>query len=95
MASEAYSRVYRLALWATLLLLVPSTFIGQESPNKTSGSIAAFMQELHNRGQFNGPSPVSDEKELAVRYKAVPGEILVIARPLSFFGRLLYPLMKG
>lgn len=54
MASEAYPRVYRLALCATLLLLVPSTFIGQESPNKTSGSIAAFMQELHDRGQFNG-----------------------------------------
>jgi hypothetical protein len=41
-----------------------------------------------------GPSPVSDEKKLAVRYKATPGEILVIARPLSFFERLLYPLTK-
>jgi hypothetical protein len=28
------------------------------------------------------------------RYKAIPGEILVIAEPLSFFERLLYPLMK-
>jgi hypothetical protein len=37
---------------------------------------------------------VSDEKKFAAHYKTAPGEILVIARPLSFFERLLYPLMK-
>jgi hypothetical protein len=36
----------------------------------------------------------TDEKKFAARYKAAPGEILVIARPLSFLERLLYPLMK-
>jgi len=37
---------------------------------------------------------VKVEKKFAARYKAAPGEILFIFRPLSFFERLLYPLMK-
>lgn len=44
------------------------------------------------REGINGPVPVKDEKKFAARYKAAPGEILVIARPLSFFERLLHPL---
>lgn len=46
------------------------------------------------REGIRGPVPVSDKNKFAASYKAVPGEILVIARPLSFFERLLYPLMK-
>jgi len=40
------------------------------------------------------PVPSSEEKKSAARYKAAPGEILIIARPLSFFERLFYPIMK-
>jgi hypothetical protein len=54
--------------------------------------ILASTEDLVREG-INGPLSVSDEKKFAARYKAVPGEILVIARPLSFFERLLYPLM--
>lgn len=46
------------------------------------------------REGIKGPVPVSDKKKFAAGYKAAPGEILVIALPLSFFERLLYPLMK-
>jgi hypothetical protein len=45
------------------------------------------------RGGINGPLPAKDKK-FAARYKAGPGEILFIFRPLSFFERLLYQLMK-
>jgi hypothetical protein len=55
--------------------------------------VIGSTEDLVRQG-INGPSPASDEKKLAVRYKATPGEILVIARPLSFFERLLYPLTK-
>jgi hypothetical protein len=55
--------------------------------------IIGSTEDLVREG-INGPSSVSDEKKLAVRYKADRGEILVIARPLSFFERLLYPLTK-
>jgi hypothetical protein len=41
-----------------------------------------------------GPLGGKDAKKFAARYKAAPGEILVIARPFSFFDRLLYPLTK-
>lgn len=55
--------------------------------------ILASTEDLVREG-INGPIAVSDEKKFAARYRAAPGEILVIARPLSFFERLLYPLMK-
>jgi hypothetical protein len=41
-----------------------------------------------------GPLGGKDAKKFASRYKAAPGEILVIARPFSFFDRLLYALTK-
>ncbi len=43
----------------------------------------------------NGPLPGSQSEHSAARIKAVPGEILFVARPLSFWERLLYPLVKG
>ena len=46
------------------------------------------------RDGISGPIPARDDKKLAARYKATPGEVLVIAEPLSFFERLLYPMMK-
>ena len=55
--------------------------------------ILASTEDLVREG-VNGPLSVSDEKKFAARYKTAPGEILVIAHPLSFFERLLYPLMK-
>ena len=40
-----------------------------------------------------GPVP-TDSKKSAALFKPAPGEILFVARPLSFFERLLYPIMK-
>lgn len=42
-----------------------------------------------------GPLPGGQSKKAATTLKAMPGEILFVARPLSFFERLLYPLEKG
>jgi hypothetical protein len=55
--------------------------------------ILGSTQDLVREG-ISGPIPPSNDKKLAAHYKASPGEILVIAEPLSFFERLLYPLMK-
>jgi hypothetical protein len=41
-----------------------------------------------------GPVQTTESKKSAVPYVAVPGEILFVDRPLSFFERLLYPIMK-
>jgi hypothetical protein len=40
-----------------------------------------------------GPVPETDSKTSGA-FKAVPGQLLFVARPLSFFERLIYPLMK-
>lgn len=64
-----------------------------ESRWKCGCLILGSTDDLVREG-INAPSPASDEKKLAVRHKAAPDEILVIAHPLSFFERLLYPLMK-
>jgi len=42
-----------------------------------------------------GPLPGGLPKPSAARINAVPGEILFVARPLSFWERLLYPFVKG
>jgi hypothetical protein len=42
-----------------------------------------------------GPLPAADEGKSAAPLKAPPGEILIVARPLSFWERLLYPFVKG
>ncbi len=55
--------------------------------------ILGSTEDLVREG-INGPVRVKVEKKFAARYKAAPGEILFIFRPLSFFERLLYPLMK-
>jgi hypothetical protein len=42
-----------------------------------------------------GPLAGAEPKKSAAPVKASPGEILFVARPLSFFERLLYPFVKG
>jgi hypothetical protein len=42
-----------------------------------------------------GPLPGGEPKKTTASLKAAPGEILFVARPLSFFERLLYPFVKG
>lgn len=39
-----------------------------------------------------GPIPATSRD--AAHLKAIPGEILIVARPLSFFERLVYPFVK-
>ena len=40
-----------------------------------------------------GPVPTTDSSTSA-RMRAVPGQVLFVARPLSFLERLIYPIMK-
>jgi hypothetical protein len=42
-----------------------------------------------------GPLPAADAGKSAAPFKAAPGEILFVARPLSFWELLLYPFVKG
>lgn len=42
-----------------------------------------------------GPVPTAKSENSATLFKVVAGEILFVARPLSFFERLLYPFLKG
>jgi hypothetical protein len=42
-----------------------------------------------------GPLPGDQSERSAARIIAMPGEILFVARPLSFWERLLYPFVKG
>lgn len=56
--------------------------------------ILGSAEDLVREG-ISGPIPSSDHKKPAARYKATPGEILVIAGPFSFLERLLYPADEG
>jgi hypothetical protein len=51
-------------------------------------------RELIQNG-FAGPDPVRGPTLPAGPVKANPGEIVFVARPLTFWGRLLYPFVKG
>jgi hypothetical protein len=42
-----------------------------------------------------GPVPETESRKSPASVKAVPGEILFVARPLSFLERLLYPFLKS
>lgn len=57
------------------------------------GSLAS-AGELVRNGIVSRRPPGGREKS-AVPVNAIPGEILFLARPLSFWMRLLYPLEKG
>ena len=55
--------------------------------------ILAVIQDLIQKGAVELPGGVS--KKSAASVKAAPGEIVFVARPLSFFERILYPFVKG
>jgi hypothetical protein len=55
-------------------------------------AILASTDDLAKKGIVM-PVATKDANKFAL-YKAAPGEILVIVRPLSFFERFLYQLMK-
>lgn len=55
-------------------------------------AVFGATQDLLQKGLL-GPQPGAASKKVDVTAK--PGEILFLARPLTFFERLLYPLVKG
>lgn len=55
--------------------------------------ILASTDDLIGKG-IAGPVPTSGSATSAALFKAVPGQILLVARPLSFWERLIYPLEK-
>jgi hypothetical protein len=55
-------------------------------------SVFAATQDVVQNGIVE--SPAVPKKSAAAPVKAVPGEIVFVARPLSFLERLLYPIMK-
>jgi hypothetical protein len=50
-------------------------------------------QDLIQKG-FVGPQPSAKSHKSDPSVKAAPGEILILAGPMSFFEGLLYPLLK-
>jgi len=56
--------------------------------------VLAATGDVIQKGIF-GPLPGGESKKPTASLKAVPGEILFAAHPLSFFERLLYPFVKG
>lgn len=56
--------------------------------------VLVATEELTRDGVV-GPLPAADAGKFAAPFKAAPGEILFVARPLSFWERLLYPFVKG
>jgi hypothetical protein len=56
-------------------------------------SLLATTRDLIQKGIVE-PKPGPESKKSAVLAKAEPGEILILARRLTLFERLLYPLMK-
>ena len=57
-------------------------------------SVLVATDELVRNG-IVGPLPGAGSGSRTASLKAVPGEILFVARPLSFWERLLYPFVKG
>lgn len=57
-------------------------------------SALVTTQDLIQKGIL-GPQPDHESTQSATQVKAEPGELLFVARPLTFFERLLYPLVKG
>jgi hypothetical protein len=56
--------------------------------------VVGVTQDLIQKG-IVGPQPSAKSEKSDAAIKAVPGEILILARPLSFLERLFYPFMKG
>jgi hypothetical protein len=51
-------------------------------------------QKYSSKSRLNSGPVQTTESKSAFPFVAVPGEIPFVARPLSFFERLLYPIMK-
>jgi hypothetical protein len=56
--------------------------------------VMGVTQDLIQKG-IVGPQPSAKSGKSDAAIKAVPGEILILARPFSFLERLLYPFVKG
>lgn len=56
--------------------------------------VVASTEDVIQKG-IVGVLPTGESKKSTAALKAAPGEILIVARPLSFFERLLYPFVKG
>lgn len=55
--------------------------------------VMSATQDLIQKGIVGPqPGPKQDNSDSAV--KVAPGEVIVLTRPMSFFERVLYPLMK-
>lgn len=57
-------------------------------------NVLAVTQDVMQKGILNSTASDSESKRSPDLVKAVPGEIRFIVRPLSFFERLLAPLLK-
>jgi len=64
-----------------------------ESRWKCACAILGSTDDLLRNG-VGWPVAEAHSKKSADLFKPAPGEILLVARPLSFFERLLYPIMK-
>jgi hypothetical protein len=57
--------------------------------------VLAVTQDVTQKGIVDSAASASESRRSPALAKAVPGEILFVARPLSFWERLLYPFVKG
>lgn len=57
-------------------------------------NVLAITQDVIQKGIVNSAASASESTKSPDLVKAVPGEIRFIVRPLSFFERLLAPLLK-
>ena len=55
--------------------------------------VMGATQDLIQKG-IVGPQPSAKSEKSNAALKAIPGEVLVLTGPMSFFERLLYPIMK-
>ena len=55
--------------------------------------VLGATQDLIQKG-IVGPQPSAKSEKFDAAVKAAPGELFILAGPMSFFERLLYPIMK-
>jgi len=57
--------------------------------------VLTVTQDVIQKGIVDSDASVSEPRRSPALVKAVPGEILFVARPFSLWERLLYPFVKG
>jgi hypothetical protein len=57
--------------------------------------VLAVTQDVIDKGIVASAASANESQRMPSLVKAVPGEILFVPRPLSFWERLLYPFVKG